>query len=182
MIIPWLEPLRAAESSEEGRQFILALATLGPTGDPHVRSVVCRRVDEKGQLWIASDIRSGKHRELVAFPRASAVAWFPTAREQFRFDGGAKILDSATDIPDRVELWRALPPTTRATFFWPAPGTPRGSTESFVASSEVLEPPPTFEILMLQPTHVEHLVLRTHPHQRRRWERGVQWTMQELNP
>jgi PPOX class probable FMN-dependent enzyme len=182
MKIPWLEPFRTAELSEEGRQLILSLATIGVTGDPKVRSVICRRIDERGQIWIASDARSGKHRELHAYPRASAVAWFPAVREQFRFDGPARILDSATDIPDRVELWRALPPTTRAMFFWPAPGTPRVSTESFVASSEALEPPPTFEILVLQPIRVEHLVLTTHPHQRRRWERGVQWTMQELNP
>lgn len=182
MIIPWLEPFRAAVSGEEGRPIVLTLATIHAVGDPNVRSVVCRRIDDQGQIWVASDARTAKHRELIAYPRASAVAWLPAIQEQFRFDGIVKILDSTTGGPDRLDLWRALPPTARATFFWPAPGTARNSTDSFAASSDALEPPPSFEILVLQPTRVEQLVIAAHPHQRRRWELGVQWTLQELNP
>lgn len=182
MIIPWLEPFRAAMSSEEGRPIVLSLATIHAVGDPHVRSVICRRIDDQGQIWVASDARSAKHRELTAYPRASAVAWFSAIQEQFRLDGPARILDSDTGGQDRLELWRALSPTTRAKFFWPAPGTPRDASNCFAESSDAQEPPASFEILVLQPTRVEQLVIAAHPHQRRRWEQGVQWTVQELNP
>ncbi|HEY2585890.1 MAG TPA: pyridoxamine 5'-phosphate oxidase family protein [Tepidisphaeraceae bacterium] len=183
MEIPWLEALRAAER-EAGRPMILSLATVDDAGDPQVRSVVCRRVDDRGMLWIASDARSVKHRQLAMHPRAAAVAWFPATREQFRFSfsGSVQILGGSSESSDRVELWRSLAPETRATFFWPDPGGLRtAGDDAFAKTSDVADPPPSFELLVLHPTAVDHLVLTAHPHRRRRWTSEGQWALRELN-
>lgn len=183
MVIPWLESFRAAASSEAGRPIILALATVDAAGDPQVRSVVCRRVDDDGRIWITSDARSAKHCELAEHPRAAAVVWFPVVREQFRFNGRVQILDSASGSYDREKLWRSLSPATRGSFFGPRPGESRAEIDAFTESSEAPDPPASFEVLVLDPERAEHLVLTTHPHQRRRWERGPNGIrMFELNP
>jgi PPOX class probable FMN-dependent enzyme len=182
MEIPWLQPFRAAAASEPGRPTIIALATVDAAGDPQVRSVVCRRIDDDGRLWITSDARSAKHDELVHRPRAAAVAWFPATREQFRFNGGVRIIDSNANDPAAEKIWRDLPPATRAMFYWPPPGQPRAPADAFVESADATEPPASFEVLVLQPDRVEHLSLAVHPHQRRRWDWDADWWMEELNP
>jgi pyridoxamine 5'-phosphate oxidase len=183
MEIPWLEPFRSAAAREAGRPIILALATVDEAGDPQVRSVVCRRVDDQGTLWIASDARSAKHHEIASHRRVAAVAWFPAPREQFRFSGLVQILDHSSDSPDRANLWQSLSPETRATFLWPAPGAPRtASDDAFARASDDAAPAPSFEIGVLRPDVTEHLVLSTHPHRRRRWTFEHQWRVQEINP
>ena len=177
-----MKSLRAAASSEAGRPMILALATVDEAGEPQVRSVVCRHIDDDGELWITSDSRSAKHRELIRHPRAATVAWFPAAREQFRFNGPVEILDSFSTRPERADIWQALSPETRATFLWPDPGRPRVEASAFVRSSDQVVPPASFEVLVLRPVTVEQLVLTKHPHQRRRWELNGAWSVRELNP
>lgn len=182
MVIPWLELFRAAASSESGRPIIIALATVDAAGDPQVRSVVCRHMDDEGRIWITSDTRSPKHRQILAHPRAAAVAWFSSIREQFRFNGTVEILDSSSTGTARVEFWRGLPSATRATFFWPPPGEIRNPGATFAASSDAPDPPPSFGVLVLSPSRVEHLMLKYDPHQARRWERNTHWATQEVNP
>lgn len=183
METPWLQPFRAAAERESGRPIILSLATVDEAGDPQVRSVVCRRVDDGGVFWIASDARSTKHRQLATHPRAAAVAWFAETREQFRFSGSVQILGSSSDSSERVDLWRTLSPETRATFFWPDPGEPRTAAgDAFPRTSDAAEPPPSFQLLMLRPNTVDHLALTSHPHRRRRWTWDGDWAVRELNP
>lgn len=183
MEVPWLEPFRAAEAHDVGRPLIVSLATVDEAGDPQVRSVVCRRVDDNGVLWIASDARSAKHRQLAMHPRAAAVAWFAATREQFRFTGPVEILGPTSNSPARADLWRALSPETRGTFLWPDPGEPRtASDDAFARSNGTVDPPDSFEILMLRPTAVDRLALTAHPHQRRLWTLARDWIVQELNP
>jgi pyridoxamine 5'-phosphate oxidase len=180
--IPWLDPFRTAVAADASGPLVMALATVDAQGDPRVRSVVCRRVDEQGRIWITSDARSAKHRQLIDHPRASAVAWLPAARQQFRFSGTVEIIDSSSRGNIRSELWQTLSAATRATFFWPAPGAPRNSLDAFLQSTEASEPPACFEIMRLDPFLVERLVLGTHPHQRTRWDRSAKWAILEINP
>lgn len=183
MEIPWLEPFRAAEAHDVGRPLIVALATVDEAGDPQVRSVVCRRVDDDGALWIASDARSAKHWQLTRHPRAAAVAWFATTREQFRFTGLIEVLGPSSNSPARADLWRALSPETRGTFLWPDPGEPRTAPDdAFARASDAVGPPNSFEILLLRPTAVDRLVLTSHPHHRWLWTLAREWNVQELNP
>lgn len=182
MQIPWLELFRLAAACEEKGSIIIALATVNPVGDPQVRSVVCRRIDDDGRIWITSDTRSPKHRQLVAHPRAAAVAWLSRTREQFRFNATVEILDSSSTGSARAEFWRSLPSATRETFFWPPPGEIRDPGGTFPTSNDAADPPPSFGLLVLSPIRVEHLVLRFDPHQARRWDRSTNWATQELNP
>lgn len=179
--IPWLKPWRAAISAEAGRPAVLALATVDAAGDPQVRSVVCRRIDEFGRIWITSDSRSAKHQEIQRHPRVAAVAWLPSSRVQFRFRASIETLDPADR--QRIELWQTLSPETRATFFWLTPGEPRtAADDAFVRSSDAARPPESFEVLVLRPRMVELLDLNLHPHRRLRWSELEGWTAIELNP
>ena len=85
---------------------VLSLATVDADCRPHVRSVICRRSDEDGSLWITADSRSDKHAQLKEHPFAEAVIWIEKTREQFRFRGPVHILDASSHSQDRVDLWR----------------------------------------------------------------------------
>lgn len=181
--IPWLHPLRAAIAGEAGRPTVLALATVDAAGDPQVRCMVCRRVDELGQLWMTSDSRGAKHEQILRHPRAAAVAWFPSSRQQFRFSGPVKILDRSSPGHYYLELWQSLSPEVRATFFWPAPGQLRSvPDEVFAKSSESAQPPESFHVLVMTPIIVDCLSLALHPHGRTRWKHDAAWTDTQHNP
>lgn len=161
----------------------MALATVDAAGAPRVRSVVCRKVDDDGSLLFASDTRSEKHDQLVRDPRAEAVCWLPTIREQFRFAGAVELIGGDFLEGSRIEIWRSMPPQSRAVFSWPSPGTPKDwPDERFAQSVDVPEPPKNFEILSLIPHAVERLELSRHPHRRTRWRSATGWLPEELNP
>jgi PPOX class probable FMN-dependent enzyme len=165
------------------RPVILSLATVDSEGHPHVRMVVCRRIGDDGSLWIASDARSGKHVQLAARPEAAAVCWIGSTREQFQFEGKVQVFGDSSGSPDRIGLWREISPESRALFFWPAPGRPRERDEAcFVASSDAVTPPDSFEILVLRPSQVEYLGLSVHPPHRLRWTLLQGWRPELLNP
>ena len=144
--------------------------------------MICRCLDEDGRLWLTTDSRSAKHAELSLRSNAAAAAWFPATREQFRFEGRVEMLGESSVGLERAKVWRTLTAETRATFQWPRPGEPRASDGEFVKSNEALDPPASFGVLLLRPEKVEHLNLKTHPHQRRCWRRDGQWSVRELNP
>jgi pyridoxamine 5'-phosphate oxidase len=173
----WTDLLRAAVEAVNPNVF--SLATVDSNGDPQVRSIICRRIADDGSLWFTTDSRSAKVGEFLAHPQAAAIFWLPESRQQFRFSGLVRFM---TDDAARAEIWRELTPETRAMFFWPEPGRPRASDSSFVPSSAEIVPPQTFSLLSLQPTIVEHLLLSSHPHRRRRWMIADAWRVEELNP
>ena len=183
-MMEWLDMLRAAIDDEFGqRPRVVTLATVD-AGGPAARSVVCRRIDQKGWLYFASDGRSAKNGQLRVNASGEIVCWLPTRREQFRVSGPVNILDALNNQPARTELWRGLSDATRATFLWPTPGTPRSADESaFPRETSATSPvPPTFEVLVLRPHEVEFLDLKPHPHDRRRWIAADAWRERRLNP
>jgi pyridoxamine 5'-phosphate oxidase len=179
MIPPWLELLRTSTAS--ARPLIVALASVDSKGCPHVRSVICRKIDEDGSLWFASDARSGKNSQIRPSPMVEVVCWLPATREQFRLAGEVSIISGS--MTESRELWRRMTPQSRAMFFWPAPGEKKTLDDpSFTRSSDAAQPPPAFELIVLHPTTVEHLMLSPHPHRRRRWTLGNEWQSEEINP
>jgi len=174
----WLAILKESVAGEwENPPIIAALATVDSMSHPHVRHVVCRRIDSDGTIWIASDARMAKNQHVRENPNVELSLWVPQKRQQFRIAGTISI------DPRREELWQALSDATRATFFWPPPGEPFNSTQPFaVAVSASVDPPANFEVLVLTPGQVEHLELSAHPHRRRRWKRSSNWAVEELNP
>ena len=98
--------------------------------------------------------------------------------------GTVAVVDFMSGGPLRSEMWRELSDATRATFLWPAPGTPR-TDETAVFPREVpasVDVPQCFEVLVLSPDQVEILDLKPHPHERRRWVATDGWNAHRLNP
>jgi pyridoxamine 5'-phosphate oxidase len=178
MTPPWLKPFRAAINTVNV-PIILSLATVDRDGDPRVRSVVCRRVDDDGGMWITSDARSAKNKELAAHPRVAASCWLMDAGLQFQFEGDGKV---DRDLDHRAAVWASLKGKTRAPFFGPDPGAERAPADQFVGASDEEDPPESFSLIILHPSQVELLDVRPTPHVRRRWVYRSQWQMLELNP
>jgi PPOX class probable FMN-dependent enzyme len=181
----WIIELRDALGAEFGdRPKVGVLATVDRYGRPRGRSVVCRRIEDGGALWIASDRRSSKNGQVQNRPFAELVIWLPTRREQFRLAGHVSVLGPDSDDPRRRWLWRTLPDPTRAMFFWPPPGRPLDPDPNALpgAVPADVEPPDDFEVLILEPDQVEHLDLKPTPHRRRRWSAEDAWEEQGLNP
>ena len=181
MIVPWMPLLRQAVEAEGAKPMLLGLATVDSSRGPQVRSIVCRRVDDRGSLWITSDSRSAKNAQLIVEPRASAVYWAAASRQQFRLSGQVHIRLSADDL-ERNRMWQEMNPETRAAFFWPTPGAARALTETFVTAGKTDLPPATFSVLVLEPTTVDLLDVSVLPHTRRRWTKGREWQVEDINP
>jgi len=174
----WLAILKESVHEEwENRPVVASLATVDASSNPHVRHVICRLIDDQGNITITSDARSAKNLQIRGNPHVELSLWLPQKRQQFRIAGTIST-DSRRD-----EIWRNLSDSTRATFFWPTPGQPRTADQSFDdAIPDTVTPPPNFEVLLLTPDQVEHLDLNPHPHRRRRWLRSTNWIVEELNP
>ena len=179
MLVPWIESCETSAEQNSG-PLLLALATVDGERTPRVRYVVCREIQMDGSLLITTDARSHKHGQLLANPKSEAACWLPATREQFRFAGTVQIVRSADPI--RLEAWRKLSDSTRATFFWPHPGKARSPDADFPKQSDAPLPPDCFEVLLLHPTTVDRLQTAPQPHRRTIWSLDQVWTEVEVNP
>jgi pyridoxamine 5'-phosphate oxidase len=181
-VADWVGELREAFDAEfgEGPPRIGSLATVDEEGRPRVRSVVCRRLEDDGSLWFASDARSAKNRETRVHPFGEVAFWLPTLREQFRVAGKLNII-STGDRRDRA--WAELSDRARALFFWHPPGGPlrddRDLPEEVGAWTAI---PLTFELVILKADRVDALDLNEHPHRRRVWRADRSWAVRDVNP
>jgi pyridoxamine 5'-phosphate oxidase len=181
----WLRELRdALPQGSGGGPLIGTLATVDAAGCPRARSVVVRRVDDAGRLWVTSDGRSAKNAELRANPAAELVVWLPEIRLQFRLRGPVDVLNAGSPQDERLVAWRELSDSARALFFWPEPGAARddSSADAPSAAPASMAPPGWFEVIVLKPEEVERLDLRPHPHARRRWRQEDDWRGADVNP
>lgn len=179
----WVDEFRAALDAEfAARPRVGALATVDGEGRPRVRSVVCRRVEDDGSLWVVSDARSEKNAQAAARPFGEMAFWLPSRREQFRLSGGLAVVSG--DDPRRILAWRNLSDSARALFFWDHPGVPifeeSGENPERIGAEAPI--PSSFELLVLSPDRVEALDLNRHPHRRRRWRVSEGWAVEEINP
>lgn len=83
----------------------------------------------------------------------------------------------------RQDLWERLSDKARQQFLWPPPGRPRGSDDSLFSPPEPPADSPVaaeFCIMVLTPTHVDHLNLK----QNRRWTHSSSegWEERSVNP
>ena len=180
----WLDDLRAALKREFGAApTVMTLATVDRAGAPHARSVICRRIDDEGRLYIAADTRSEKSSQLRGDHRAEVVSWMPGARVQYRLTGEMKIVSFPEDEPLRREVWREMSNEARSLFFWPTPGVAADSDDAFAqAVAADVAPPRTFEVLILEPRQVDRVTIGTHPHRRRVWRADTKWSGVDVNP
>lgn len=183
-MLSWLAELLTALQNEYGEKpRVMVLATVDRSGAPHARSLICRRLDDDGRIYAATDARSEKSGQLQGDRRAELVFWLPTLRLQFRISGETKLIAFPEDEPLRKEIWRELSDQARSLFFWPTPGVAADSDDAFAeAVSADVAPPRAFEILMVEPKQVDRLSLGTHPHRRRLWRADTNWTGVDVNP
>jgi PPOX class probable FMN-dependent enzyme len=183
-MLSWLNELRTALNDEFGdKPKVMILATVDRSGAPHARSLICRRIDEEGRLFAATDSRSEKSSQLQGDRRAELVFWMPTLRMQFRISGETKVIAFPQDEPLRKEIWREMSDESRSLFFWPTPGVAADTDDAFAeAVSADVPPPRAFEILIIEPKQVDRLALDAHPHRRRLWRIDTNWTGVDVNP
>jgi PPOX class probable FMN-dependent enzyme len=183
MAIPWLSILRDALDLEYAdRPRIATLATID-IDQPRARSVIVRRIDDDGTLWIVSSAHSDKNSQLRRTPHAELVLYLPTSREQFRLFGHTTVIGRGDDEPFRQQLWRSLSDAARAAFFWPTIGKPYNECDPAPTAIPANTPmPDNFEPIAVRPELVEHLTTADIPHGRTRWEKQNAWQPQRINP
>jgi PPOX class probable FMN-dependent enzyme len=183
-MMQWLVELRESLEREFGEgSRVMALTTVDRAGAPHARCVVCRRIDDEGRLFFATDARTEKNTQLRGDRRAEVLCWMSRIRVQFRIGGEAKIVAYPEDESLRKGIWREMSDATRSVFFWPTPGIAAASDDAFAQAVAADVPPPsTFEILIVEPRQVDRLSLDSHPHRRRVWRADTNWAGVDVNP
>ena len=191
-LAPWRTPLARAlhlnRSLPYARYF--QLATVRANGRPANRTVVFRSfVPETNQLIVISDRRSQKTEQIQQQSWAEICWYFPKTREQFRLSGSLVVVESRSTNAEHQKLfqqtWQNLSDSAREQFYWPTPGQPHDPTlEVKTPPNDADSPAETFTLLIFDPTEVDHLDLRQHPHARcRYWQDEKQgWQSETVNP
>ncbi len=98
------------------------LGTVASSGEPRVRAVILRAVDERrGVVAFATDSRTAKIGELSLDARAALTFYDPDRDVQLRLDGRAEIV---TDTVVRREIWEGLAAGSKRLYDKPeVPGT-----------------------------------------------------------
>lgn len=184
-MMQWLQELRSSVDREFGvaAPRVMTLATVDRAGAPHARGIICRRIDDEGRVYAATDARTEKNAQLRGDPRAELVFWMPRIKVQFRLTGQTRIIAWPEDEPQRKSIWRELSDEARSLFFWPTPGVAADTDDAFAqAVSADVSPPKTFEILIVEPRQVDRLFLDSHPYRRRVWRADTSWAGVDVNP
>ncbi|MDB5318566.1 MAG: hypothetical protein JWN40_197 [Phycisphaerales bacterium] len=183
-MLPWLPIFRDALDAEYGeRPRIATLATVDAEHRPRARSVILRRIDDNGALWIVSSAHSEKNGQIRQTPAAELVLYLPIAREQFRLFGPAGIIGRVDDEAARQAFWATLSDAARASFYWPTIGQPANNDSAVPAALPPDTPVPDhFELIRIQPIQVEHLTTAALPHRRTRYRQSTAWQPEPINP
>ncbi len=190
-LAPWrsaiARSLHINRSHPDSRFF--QLATVTPNNQPANRTVVFRGFrDDSNDLQIISDARSEKNHHLQYQPQAEICWYFTKSREQFRFHGIIKVIDSENTAfaSLRQTLWENLSDNARLLFAWPHPKAERTEPEATFteAKPSPYHPPETFTVLLFSPHHLDYLTLKGTPQTRYlyRCDDAGNWSQQEVNP
>ena len=187
---PWRSPQARAIHRNRSRpdSRYLQLATIGLEGYPANRTVVFRGFCEGDRLMIISDTRSAKIDQIQTCTSAEACWYFAKTREQFRIRGDLSVITADCQDPAlrnlRVQLWQNLSDAARQQFMWPAPGKVRQSSDFSTAQPDNQDPLPHFCLVLLKPSHVDHLSLRGTPQDRVIYTYTAEgdWQVQPVNP
>ena len=88
------EWLNEAEASEPNDPTAMSLATVDEAGNPSVRMVLLKGVDERGFAFY-TNFESRKGQELLARPRAALCFHWKSLRKQVRIEGPVEIVSDA---------------------------------------------------------------------------------------
>ncbi|MFM7319083.1 MAG: pyridoxamine 5'-phosphate oxidase family protein [bacterium] len=196
----WAAPLMdciMAEADDPASRYA-TLATVDNLGRPHARYVVVRGamgffpadfiVENRikcSDLWLVTDARSCKAKELQA-NNASELCWyFRRLRVQFRFSGITQIY-GGLECPIRNQAWNAISEAARVQFYWPEPKATRDPFHEFefTVSEPANRPPATFLVVQLVVEQVDRLSLSGNPQNRyiHQLPEDQQEFIREVNP
>lgn len=144
-----------------------ALATVEKgAGLPRVRTVVLRRVDVSArQLWIHTDRRSNKWRDLAECGRAELMFWDPKPQRQLR------LACHIEPCPNGGEAWATMSPAARRTYgIAPGPGAPIPHAKAYYFEQHSAEA--QFGVLLCSALSAD--LLELHPDGHRRARQGYE--------
>lgn len=146
---------------------------------------------------MCTDLRSKKVSQNQEQPVAEIVWWFPKTSEQYRFRGQMILVgeETANEEKDlaiaRKELWGNLSDPARESFLGsivpgeayqeePAPSNiPVGGRD---AEGKPVPPPKNFLLMLLDPTHVDYLLLSGDQYRQKDVLTDGKWSLQRVNP
>jgi pyridoxamine 5'-phosphate oxidase len=139
-----------------------AVATVGVSGVPRIRTVILRAADSAVQrLRFHTDIRSQKCKDLAANPNIALVFYDEASKTQVRVEGRAS-LHSDDALADAS--WAASQPMSRLTYgTMPVPGLAIGEPDSFslpAPQSDVEWARPHFAAVLVQVQTLQWLYLK----------------------
>jgi len=149
------------------------LVTVGTVreNEPELRTLVLRGADsQSGILWMHTDLRSPKCRDIEKCPQGSLLFYDPIDRWQLRLKGSFS-LDTQSDLSEAA--WIKTTASARRCYQGPAaPGTPSNTIATNLPSENV-EPSfgrDNFGRLIFKVSKMDWLFLRAEGHQRAQWE------------
>ena len=181
IIPPWFSHISSAQrkQSKHEKSLWIQLATVGIDNTPRVRTVVFRGWSGNYELQLFTDKRSQKIYELQLNNNVEICWFFSCSKCQFRLRGRSKVDTSE----DSLSKWEQLNNKTRAMWGWPTPG------EKFLSSKKVylfdkdnICKSTNFNLLKIDITHVDQLILHKPIHTRRRWIKRKEWIEERINP
>ena len=189
-LAPWRSPLQRALHRNRSQVFsrYFQLATVSEKGFPTNRTVVFRGfLDNSNCLKIVTDTRSEKFTHLQHNPQAEICWYFAKTREQFRIRGNIELVTQKDQQLNhlREEAWRKLSHNGKEQFLWSHPGEPLSDEiNNDIFSFDEEKPLSNFCLLLFHPERVDHLELRSDPHNRYLYllASGSDWFMDKINP
>lgn len=181
----WLDEARSHGLREPGA---MALATVDAAGNPHVRMLLLKEVDERGFVFY-TNLNSPKARDLETQPQAALCFYWMPLGKQVRVEGAVEAVD-----PGEADAYFASRPRLSQLGAWASqqsrPMTGYWELERAVARETVrhgigpVPRPPFWSGYRLMPERIEFWSEKPfRRHERRLYQRsGQAWSVQWLYP
>jgi pyridoxine/pyridoxamine 5'-phosphate oxidase len=168
---------RAIQDRKHPFRFV-SLATASPQ-TIGLRTLVLRKYDQAGHLWLYTDLRTAKIQQLRQRPQAALLMYHPRKQLQLSWQVSVQLHH---ENETAQELWAAIPDYARKDYL--ALATPGSKLETANPQAQLPADDSTnFVALELIPTEVEALQLRREGHLRFRWQNVAgEWQGSRIAP
>jgi hypothetical protein len=165
------ESLRAGAGAGRSPFSVLQAATVGVNGNPKVRTIVLRDVNENlARLAFHTDIRSEKVRELRERPAISMHGYDAERLVQLRLEGVATCV---TDEAEKLAVWNSSRPRTLILYRSPTASGSVIEDPAQAAAMDAADPTSGYEnfcLVHVSVQHVDYLDLSSEPHHRAQFQ------------
>lgn len=161
------ESLRAGAGAGRSPFSVLQAATVGVDGNPQVRTIVLREVNESlARLSFHTDIRSGKVRELRERPAISMHGYDADRLVQLRLEGIASFV---ADEEEKLAVWKSSRPRTLILYRSPITSGSVIDDPAQAAPTDDADPMSGYEnfcLVHVSVRRIDYLDLSNEPHHR----------------